>query len=216
MGLSADLRQKHSTLWERMVSHPFVRELGDDTLPLEKFRLYFLQDYLFLKDFSVLLALGVAKAPDFEAARRLAAFLNTALQGEEALFLRTFQEWGLSPEAYTRPQPLPTALAYGDFIRRLAYEGPFAHILALLLVSEWTYWDWATRLVRAGKAPRTPAYKNWIDIHASQELGAFVGWLQTRLDALPPTPGLAEVFHTALRYEYLFWEMAYRGEQWPS
>ena len=38
MPFSDDLRHANHDLWERMVSHPFVREMGDGSLPLEKFK----------------------------------------------------------------------------------------------------------------------------------------------------------------------------------
>ena len=154
MSLTQELRQRHHDLWERMTTHPFVQELGADTLPLEKFQRYFLQDYLFLRDFTGLLALGVAKAPDMESARRLAQFLAEVLQGEEQLFRGSFREWALRPEQYARPEPAPVAASFGNLMTRVAYEGSFAEILTLLVVSEWGYLDWATRLAQAGRLQR--------------------------------------------------------------
>jgi thiaminase len=29
-------------------------------------------------------------------------------------------------------------------------------------------------------------------------------------------PDIERAFHTALRYEYLFWEAVYRGDHWPD
>jgi hydroxymethylpyrimidine/phosphomethylpyrimidine kinase len=34
--------------WQRFVNHPFVMGLGDGTLPLESFKKYIMQDYIFL------------------------------------------------------------------------------------------------------------------------------------------------------------------------
>ena len=48
--LTADLKEKYSSLWVDMVHHSFVNEMGNGTLPPEKFRRYFLQDYVFVKD----------------------------------------------------------------------------------------------------------------------------------------------------------------------
>jgi thiaminase len=41
-----------------------------------------------------------------------------------------------------------------------------------------------------------------------------VAWLGQQLDGLEPAnqrPRIERIFHTALRYEYLFWEGAYYG-----
>jgi thiaminase/transcriptional activator TenA len=217
MSLTEDLRRRVEPLWERMVNHPFVKELGDGTLPADIFRRYFLQDYLFVRDLSRLLALAIAKAPDFPSARRLSGFLGLVLTGEEELFQRSFRRMGIPREEVERIEPSPTYLAYASYLLRLGYEGSYEEILTALLCIEWTYLDWAKRLVAAGKQPQEPAYREWIEIHSSGELEGFVGWMRESLDRLPaPTPRMEEIFLTALRYEYLFWEMAYRGERWPE
>ena len=47
-----------------------------------------------------------------------------------------------------------------------------------------------------------------------------VGWLQSVVDSSAPTPEqqekLQEIFLGVLRYEYQFFDMAYRGEKWPE
>ena len=55
------LRDRASHVWEQEHRHPFVVELGDGTLPLEKFQWYMKQDYLYLIEFSRVIALAVAK-----------------------------------------------------------------------------------------------------------------------------------------------------------
>ena len=51
-----------------------------------------------------------------------------------------------------------------------------------------------------------------------KELEVYVSWMRDLLDvAVIADPGkLEERFLSILRYEYLFWEMAYRGESWPE
>lgn len=218
MAFSDDLRKSNGDLWERTVTHLFVQELGDGTLSPDKFRRYFLQDYLFLKTLAKVVGLAVAKAPSLEAAQPLSPFLGTILNAEKALFSRTFQELGVLPQEYQNAQVLPTGLAMANFMLATAYDGTFDDIVTALLVTEWTYHDWATRLARAGKRPPQRMYQEWIDIHAAQELGDFVAALRRHVDgiiAAETWSRLQEVFRTALRYEYLFWEMGYKGEAWP-
>ena len=220
MTLNQELRKHHHDLWERMATHPFVQEMAADTLPLDKFQRYFLQDYLFLRNFTTLLALGVAKAPRVDAARRLAKFLAAILQGEEELFRGSFRDWGLAAEDYSRAEITPTATAFGDLMTRVAYEGSFPEILTVLVVTEWAYLDWATRLIEAESLPSTPVYRAWTEIHSNDDFRDFVHWLILSLDECQPTDEqrqrIEELFHTTLRYELAFWEMGYRGEEWPA
>ena len=218
MPLSDELRKANQDLWERMVTHPFVQELGDGTLPREKYQRYFLQDYLFVGTLAKVVGLAVVKAPSLEAAQPLSPFLNTLLNAENALFTRVFQDLDIPPEQYHAAQLLPTMQAMAGFMLSTAYDGTFDDIVTALLVTEWTYYDWATRLAQVGKRPAQKTYQEWIDIHAAQELGDFVAALKGHVDGDIPAearPRLQEVFRTSLRYEYMFWEMAYHGEEWP-
>ena len=218
MSRSEELRQRHHGLWEAVVTHPFVLEMGEGTLPQEKFQRYFEQDYLFVKELASLLALGVAKAPDFHSARKLSEFLGLLLGGEEALFRHAFREMGMTEAEVKALQPLPTCLSFTSFLLKTAYQGTFADIMASLYCVEGTYLDWAQRLARAGKRPGVQAYQEWISIHAGPELEGFVRWVKEALDGLGTTEDerLDHVFSHCLRLEYLFWEMAYRGEEWPG
>ena len=209
------LRERNRELWERVVEHDFARELGDDSLPLEKFQRYFVQDYAFFRDFVVLISLGIAKAPNMDAARPLAGFLNEILQGEEVLFTKTFESWGWPPERYRDAALGPTTLALGNLMGRTAYEGSFAEILTLLAVTEGTYLDWPARNAERGADPMTPIYRDWTAVHASPEFETFVRGLFDALDALTLTAEqeeqVARLFEVTLRYELDFFDTGYAG-----
>ena len=218
MSLSEDLKASVGPLWEKTVTHPFVTELGDGTLPEEKFNVYFQQDYLFLRDWIALMCGGIAKAPDYASARPLAAFVHGALQGEEGLFQQFFSDAGLSQTEVRDLKHLPTSFAHSGFLRRIAADGTFHEIITALLGIEWPYLEWSKRLAAAGKSPPNKYYQAWIDIHAGKELEDFVTWIRGTLDsaAVADVNSFEEIFLRTLRYEYLFWEMAYRGEEWPA
>lgn len=200
--------------------HPFVLELGDGSLPVDRFKRYFVQDYLFVDDLSRAVGLAVAKAPDLDSARRFHEFLGVVLGAEDALFLRGFEALGVPEEEFRSAMKLPATRAFADFLVRLGYEGTYREICTALYVTEGVYLDWAERLRQDGARPDVPAYQEWIDIHNEEALGPFVKFLQTAVNAGPDDPGtetrLGEIFQTALRYELRFWEMAYRGESWES
>ena len=220
MGLSDALRGAAGPLWEQVVTHPFVTELGDGTLARQTFDIYFDQDYLFLKDWAVLLSLAAAKAPDFDAARHLVGFLNLGLGGEETLFQQAFRERGLSREDVAGLEYRPTTFHYSGYLRRMAYEGSFIDLVTTLLAVEWPYLDWAQRLQAAGKRPGNYYYRTWIDLHTSQAMTDFVAWLRRRVDATEASAAdcsrWQRIFRDVLRYEFQFWEMAYRNERWPE
>ena len=220
MGLSDDLRAGVDPLWEQVVTHPFVIELGDNNLATERFQIYFDQDYLFLRDWAILLSLATAKAPDFDAARQLVGFLQLGLGGEEGLFQQAFQERGLSRQDVANLHYRPTTFHYSGYLRNMAYTGSFIDLVATLLAVEWPYMDWAQRLDSAGKHPGNKYYQTWIDLHTSEGMTNFVAWLRRTLDVAPVNAmdrsRFQEIFRNVLRYELLFWDMAYQGEEWPN
>jgi thiaminase/transcriptional activator TenA len=220
MPLTQELRHQYHDLWQRMVTHPFVIDMGEGTLPLAKFRAYFLQDYVFVHDLVAMTAMGLAKAPTFLAASTLHQFLTGILNPENDLFVRAFRELGVAAAEATAASASPITQGFGDFLVRTGLEGSFEDIVTVLYVTEGTYLDWGTRLLEAGKSPHQPLYREWIDLHGPQVLGALVTWLGQHLDNAQlgsHRPRIERLFHTALRYEYLFWEGAYHGSvRWPD
>ena len=220
MGLSDELRAGVESIWETVVTHPFVTETADGSLDWERFYVYFDQDYLFLRDWAILLSLATAKAPDFDGARELVGFLHLGLGGEEGLFQEAFRERGISRKAVAGLQYLPTSLNYSGYLRTLAYEGTFTEVVATLLAVELPYLDWAQRAEEAGRKPGDRYYQTWIDIHTSPGMSGFVSWLRRVVDESAPTAAqqdkLQGIFQDVLRYEYQFFEKAYRGGSWPQ
>ena len=53
-------------VWHQFVNHPFVLAMGDATLPLESFKGYLIQDYLYLVHFARANALASYKAKSLE------------------------------------------------------------------------------------------------------------------------------------------------------
>jgi len=217
MSITLDLRDKYADLWEKVVTHPFIMEMGDGTLSIERSTRYFLQDYVFVKDLVMATAAGMAKASDFEATDVLNRFLTGILNPENDLFVRFFKELGSSEEQYSSASASPTTQALGDFIVRTAMAGHFEDVITILYVTEGTYLDWGTRFLEAGKNPTNPVYREWIDLHTPAVLGGLVDWMGNYLDGLDigsRLPEIDRIFRTSLRYEYQFWESAYHGEHW--
>ena len=220
MGLSDELWAGVESIWETVVTHSSVTEMADGFLDQERFHVYFDQDYPFLRDWAIPLSLATAKAPDFGAARGLVRFLHLGLGGEEGLFQEAFRERGISRKAVTGLQYLPTTQNYSGYLRTLAYDGTFTEVVATLLAVEWPYLDWAQRAEEAGPKPSDRYYQTWIDIHTSPGMSRFVSWLRSLVDESAPTAIQQDrfqgIFRDVLRYEYQFFEMAYRGESWPQ
>ena len=218
MRLSNELRREHEGLWEKMVGHPFVVEMGDGTLSPERFQRYLEQDYLFVMEFVRVLALGIAKAPDIDMRKRLADFTAAVLGGGRDFFRTNMRQMGRTDAEIEALSPLPTCLSFSNHMLTTAYDGNFYDILTVLYCLEASYLDWGQRLVQSGALERDSLYKGWIEIHAAQPLVDFVTWLTDRVDETPEyeRDKMHRLVAECLGYEVLFWDMAYDGEEWPS
>jgi len=218
MTLTERLYKAAAPVWQKTLTHPFVTELGSGVLPLEKFQFYMRQDYIFLIEYSRLLALATAKAPDLDTMGRFANLLDATLNREMALHREFATQCGISAEELAVTQAAPTAYAYTRHLVRIAALGDLAEIVAALLPCQWGYCEIGQMLARRGKPTASPFYCQWIEMYASPEFASLAIWLKTLLDGfsgIVKEEQLIETFCASARYEYLFWEMAYRLEQWP-
>ena len=82
----------------------------------------------------------------------------------------------------------------------------------------WIYWEVGKELQKKGS--KDAAYQRWIDQYASEEFGQAVEqvleMMNTEAEHLNARPRkvLKEIFRTSTRYEWMFWDMAWREEKW--
>ena len=112
MTFSAQIRQAVEPIWAASMEHPFVKGIGDGTLPLENFRFYIQQDSYYLTRFAKILALGAAKAPDIATTNQFADFAKHTYSAEIGLH-NNFRKGWASPRkkksvSIPRPQHTPT------------------------------------------------------------------------------------------------------------
>lgn len=219
-GLSADLRAAAEEIWDAQHRHPFVRGIGNGTLDLERFRFWIRQDYLFLIEYSRLLALATARAPDLDTMSRFADLVHDTLHGEMDLHRSYSAELGISAADLEREQMAPTTRGYTDFLLRTATVGDFAELVAALLPCMWGFNEIGLHLAGNGP-PDDERYARWIEMYASAEFTALAGWLRELTDRIgtdlsgAPAGRMREAFLTSSRYELSFWEMAWTLQAWP-
>jgi len=208
-------------LWDAQLAHPFVRGIGDGSLEVERFARWVCQDYLYLKDYARLFAWAVAKTDRLESMGWYASVLHLTLSSEMALHRDYAARFGIGPAALEATRMWPTTRAYTDFLIRTAADGDIADLVAALLPCAWGYVYLAERLA-GEKPPADQRYADWIAQYASEEFRRAAAWLQAEMDRLAEgLPGekqarLREIFLVSSRYEWLFWEMCWRGERWPD
>ena len=218
---SKSLRREAEPLWKTIHAHPFVRGIGDGTLPLGRFRHYMCQDYFFLIEYSRVIALAAAKAPRLGEMGRFAGLLNATLNTEMELHRGFAAKFGIAKEELEATRPAPACRAYTNYLLEAAYSGTFGEIAAAMLPCQWDYALIGRELAARGLPKDAPLYAEWIEMYASEEFGQLSAWLREILDRAAAEAGPAERermrahFLAGTRYEYLFWDMSWKMEGWP-
>ena len=212
---SEQLQAEAQPIWTKIFGHPFLREIKDGTLPLEKFRYYLGQDYLYLEGFARSVALALAKAPDSQSLEVLYNRLLTPI--ERPLHNRLLAAAGLTEADVQRARPSPTNAAYVNHMLSSASLHGLGPTAAALLPCPWTYHELRNELGQS----EHPVYGTWTAFYVSGALQESVDAWRGFVDAAAAEAGpkeldtMREAFLISSRYEYMFWEMAYQQEQWP-
>ena len=200
--------------------HPFLVEMGEGTLPLDKFRFYVKQDYAYLMEFCRCLGIAVAKVQDMETMRTLASLLNASLTVEVEMLERLGVKLQLSVDDLKAAAPAPTNVAYTRHLLAVAYSGTVGELMAAQLPCMWSYQEIGERLRAPSAVRRPPIYAEWCATYQSQEYIDLVDWYKGLVNRFawasgaPVREKMKHHFILSSRYEYLFWEMAYRTEGW--
>lgn len=222
MKFSERLYEKLQPIWRKNHAHPFVQGMGDGSLAKEKFRFYMVQDYVYLIDYAKLFALGAVKANDLETMGIFAKLLDSTLNEEMALHRQYAEQFGISEEELEQAQPAPVTLAYTHYMLHVAQNGTIAELLAALLPCMWSYWEIGKELSGKPGAIEHELYGDWIQMYSSNEFGELAQWCIQLFDTVTDRKPegelvqLEEIFLNTTRFEYMFWDMAYNEEMWPT
>jgi thiaminase/transcriptional activator TenA len=205
----------------QILAHPFVQGIGSGTLPVEPFKYYVRQDYLYLVEYSRALALGVARAHDLPVMELFAELVHATLHVEMDLHRGYCERLDISRADLEATSISPTTHAYTRHLLSVAYSGTIAELMASLLPCQWGYWEIGQHLAGRGLPPHQPLYAEWIEMYSGPEYAELAQRLRHTFDQVAESCSpvelsrMAGIFTTSARYEYAFWDAAYRMEQWP-
>lgn len=196
--------------WQKILSHPFLVELSEGTLPRGKFDYYLSQDDFYLQDLLSTLGILVAKSGG-ELKRFAISLLWETLQGEVAMHEVIAKDQG------TKYFPKgEVAATYGDFLLRTSYEGDALDILVSLSPCFLSYEEIAEELVSKIAPGVPPAYRLWIESYASEEYIKLTDTLLAHVERESQGISRAKkergirLFGRATELEYQFWQESYK------
>jgi thiaminase/transcriptional activator TenA len=219
VSFSDDLWRGIAGLYRAILAHPFLTGLTDGSLPRDAFAFYVVQDALYLRRYSEALAAVGGRAPSAAEAEMFARHAAEATEVEQALHGSLLADLGIDPATVRSSDPAPTNLAYTSYLLATVCTGSYAEGVGAVLPCYWIYWEVGRELMRRGSPD--PRYQRWIDLYGGEDFGDVVREVLAVTDKLGP--GLAAPerdrvhrhFRITSRYEWMFWDMAYRQETWP-
>ncbi|MFL5626811.1 MAG: thiaminase II [Ktedonobacteraceae bacterium] len=220
--LSERLRSSVLSLWQRQFQHPFVVALGNGSLSRANFEFYIRQDALFLDELAKTFAYATTKTSDHAEMEQLGKLLLNTLLVEASLHQRYGERFGLTATEMASTHMAPTNYAYTRHLLFIATSGTLPELLTAILPCAWIYAEVGRHLVGSTPVATDHPYADWLATYVSPDFDAVGKWIREKLDARAVSltsqeeARLHEIFLTSTRYEWLFWEMAWRLEEWPS
>jgi thiaminase/transcriptional activator TenA len=215
-----DLWDPIAHIYAAILEHPFLTGLTDGTLPEDAFRHYVLQDAHYLRDYARALAITGAKATDDDSIVQFCQDAAAAVMVERSLHDAFISSFGLTRDQASAVPVLPTTLAYTSYLLRVAHQGSFAEAVAVVLPCYWIYAKVGDALL--SQSSPDARYAKWIDTYGGEEFQATVERVLDLVDRVGGELSAAErirfVEHVVItsKYEWMFWEAAWRGEAWPA
>lgn len=203
-----------SSEWHDYCHHAFVQGIADGTLPMESFRHYLQQDYLFLIHFARAYALAVYKSDNLEDMNVASSSVASVLS-EMNLHLEYCAEWGMSKEDVVNQPEARANMAYTRYVLERGMAGDILDLFTALSPCAVGYAEIGHRLINDPATVREGnPYWKWIQTYGSDEFLEGAVSQVKMLDHLTETrfnegrmDALCRTFAEATRLEIGFWDM---------
>jgi thiaminase/transcriptional activator TenA len=202
-------------IYQKIISMPFIQELTDGTLPLDKFQFYMAQDSHYLEHFGRSLSMIAARMPEIKDALAFIRFAEGAIVVENALHESYFKDFNIAVKGIMQP----TCHHYAHFLKSTASTENIEVAVAAVLPCFWIYQEVGDYIYGQQKQTNNP-YQKWIDTYAGEAYGQLVQQAIAICDAIAARCtesqqlSMREAFITASELEFQFWDSAYHLRKW--
>jgi thiaminase (transcriptional activator TenA) len=205
--------------YEAILAHPFLDGLTSGTLPAECFTYFVAQHAAYLRDYARALSVVAAKAPSHADTAMLASHSADTADVELTLHSSLLPVLNITAEEVASIPVSPTTRAYTSYLLATVHGGTFAEGLAAVLPCYWISQRVGAELIAKGSPDAR--YQLWIDTYRGDDYATPVEEVLELADRVgADLPGgeawrTRTHFTTTARYEWMFWDAAWRRESWP-
>lgn len=220
MSFSAELRKAANPIFQAIFEHPFVQGIASGDLKKEQLIHYVKQDFEYLNSFIRIYGLAISKCENREDMDMFNKQISFILNSEIHPHNNFCQAAGVH---YEELQGFPLSPSSQHYIRHMltvAYEGTLGEILAVLLPCPWTYWEIGRKLMLEVQPNPSHPFYEWIcfygertDSITTKFCDRLDEWAKEATDR--EKEKMKDHFIKSCQLEYMFWDMAYKLEEWP-
>ncbi|KAG4027765.1 hypothetical protein MFRU_027g00580 [Monilinia fructicola] len=203
--------------WRDHTEHAFVAALGDGTLPLESFKYYLIQDYLYLVQFARANALASYKAKTMEGIAASAGIV-LHIHREMALHINYCEGFGMTKAEIEACEESQACTAYTRYVLDIGQSEDWLALQISMAPCLIGYGEIAKRLHADPKTKREGnIYWKWIENYVADDYteAVKVGSALLEKHAVLQSPHrieeLVKIFIHATKMETGFWDMGGGG-----
>ncbi|MCH7409310.1 thiaminase II [Belliella sp. DSM 111904] len=204
-------------VYQKILDMDFNKQLTDGSLDKEKFKFYMAQDAYYLGEFGKALSAISSRMKDLDDVLAFSNFASGAIVVERALHEGYFKSLGVPDDV----KPSPTCLLYTNFLLNHAAYSNVEVALAAVLPCFWIYKRVGDYIYELQVATSSNPYKEWIDTYAGEDFANSVNQAISITDKLAESSSpsqresMHQAFEMATKLEWMFWDSAFKLEEWP-
>lgn len=202
-------------IWNACTETPFVQEVKNGTLPMEKFKYYMIQDSIYLKHYARVYGKAMYHSTKLKDIQLLYSVLCFVTDTESAVRLNYLKQFGLADDDIESIAPLPENQHYIDFMLDIADEGNVNKILMAVLPCMLSY-SYIFCKIAADPETKKSRYWDFIEDYADEcyveDCKLWSAFADEKCVSLPDheKKELTAIFEKASLLELNFWKMAYK------
>lgn len=213
---SKELYLSAKEIWDSYYKHPFVKEIGENSLEKERFKFYIIQDYLYLLEYAKLFALGVIKSKNESDMKKFAKLTDGILNSEMGIHRVYMKKLGITEEDISKIKPTLDNISYTSYMLSVSHCGDIKEIAVAALSCMWSYKMIGDKLKELYGAEQD-FYGDWIKTYSSSTYEELTNWNIELVEKYcaniseEEKEHLKTIFINCSIYEYKFWDMSYKG-----
>ncbi|GGH10905.1 thiaminase II [Paenibacillus segetis] len=221
MSFTQELRQQADGIFQAIFKHPFVRGIASGDLKKEQLIHYIKQDFEYLNAYMRIYGIAISKCSNREEIAVFNEQISFILHSEIHPHQNFCDVAGVSYEQLQGYPLAPSAHHYIRHMLTIAHEGSLGEIMAVLLPCPWTYQEIGRQLLEEVKPTESHKFYEWMHFYGDSSVLTTTTKFCESLDewAAGTTElerqKMREHFLLSCQLEYMFWDMAYKLEDWP-